>query len=179
MTYYGSKDLAAAFRNVRANTLTVAQDIPEEKYNFSAAPGSRTVAQTLVHIAGMAKFAELMHGANRVNTLAGLNFPSVIAEMMAEEAKPRTKAEIIELLKSSGDTLAALLEGMTEEILAEQVAMPQGQTPATKTRFEMVLGYKEHEMHHRGQLMLMERILGITPHLTRRMQENMAAAARR
>jgi uncharacterized damage-inducible protein DinB len=47
-------------------------------------------------------------------------------------------------------------------------------TPPSKTRFEMLLGMKEHEMHHRGQLMLIERILGITPHLTRDMQARIA-----
>ena len=31
----------------------------------------------------------------------------------------------------------------------------------------MLLSVKEHEMHHRGQLMLIERQLGIVPHLTR------------
>jgi uncharacterized damage-inducible protein DinB len=45
----------------------------------------------------------------------------------------------------------------------------------SKTRFEMVLSAKEHEMHHRAQLMLVERMLGIVPHLTRAMQERMAA----
>jgi len=54
--------------------------------------------------------------------------------------------------------------------------MPAGITPASKTRFEMILSVKEHEMHHRGQLMLLERLLGIVPHLTRQMQERMAAA---
>jgi uncharacterized damage-inducible protein DinB len=39
----------------------------------------------------------------------------------------------------------------------------------------MLLSAKEHEMHHRGQLMLMERMIGIVPHLTRQMQERMAA----
>jgi uncharacterized damage-inducible protein DinB len=42
----------------------------------------------------------------------------------------------------------------------------------------MLLSTKEHEMHHRGQLMLVERMLGITPHLTRQMEERMAAAMR-
>ncbi len=42
----------------------------------------------------------------------------------------------------------------------------------------MLLSVKEHEMHHRGQLMLIERILGITPHLTRRMQERFARKRR-
>ena len=43
-----------------------------------------------------------------------------------------------------------------------------------KSRLEMLLGAKEHEMHHRAQLMLIERLLGIVPHLTR----NRQAAAR-
>jgi uncharacterized damage-inducible protein DinB len=41
----------------------------------------------------------------------------------------------------------------------------------------MILGVKEHEMHHRGQLMLIERMVGVVPHLTRAFQERMAAAA--
>ena len=32
------------------------------------------------------------------------------------------------------------------------------------------MSVKEHEMHHRGQLMLIERMLGIVPHLTRARQ---------
>lgn len=48
-------------------------------------------------------------------------------------------------------------------------------TPASKTRFEMILGVKEHEMHHRAQLMLIERMLGVVPHLTREMQARIAA----
>jgi uncharacterized damage-inducible protein DinB len=43
----------------------------------------------------------------------------------------------------------------------------------------MLLSPKEHEMHHRGQLMVMERMLGLVPHLTREFQERMAAAAQR
>ena len=52
--------------------------------------------------------------------------------------------------------------------------MPAPNNPPFKTRFEMLLGMKEHEMHHRAQLMVMERMLGVVPHLTRRMQEMMA-----
>jgi uncharacterized damage-inducible protein DinB len=47
--------------------------------------------------------------------------------------------------------------------------------PPSKSRFEMLLGPKEHEMHHRGQLMLVQRMLGKVPHLTRQMQERVAA----
>ena len=60
----------------------------------------------------------------------------------------------------------------------ERVGMPAGMTPASKSRFEMILGVKEHEMHHRGQLMLIERMVGLTPHLTREMLARFAANVR-
>jgi uncharacterized damage-inducible protein DinB len=174
MTYYGAKELAASFRTVRKNTLTIAEEIGEEHYGFSPAPGTKTVAQTLTHIAVITKMPEAMHGANRVQTLVGLNFMAIMGPLMAEEGKSRNKAEIVALLKENGDSFANLLEGMSEEALAEQVTMPPGATPESKSRLEMLLGAKEHEMHHRGQLMVMERMLGMTPHLTREMQARMA-----
>jgi len=53
------------------------------------------------------------------------------------------------------------------------VTEPDGKTQ--KSRFERLLSAKEHEMHHRGQLMLIERQLGIVPHVTRQFNERMAA----
>jgi uncharacterized damage-inducible protein DinB len=41
----------------------------------------------------------------------------------------------------------------------------------------MLLSPKEHEMHHRGQLMLVQRVIGQVPHLTRQMTERMAQHA--
>ena len=38
MTYYGGKELAASFRTVRNNTIKIAEEIPENKYDFRAAP---------------------------------------------------------------------------------------------------------------------------------------------
>ncbi len=52
--------------------------------------------------------------------------------------------------------------------------MPEGAVPGSKSRLEMLLSVKEHEMHHRGQLMMIERMIGIVPHLTREMQARMA-----
>jgi uncharacterized damage-inducible protein DinB len=88
---------------------------------------------------------------------------------VAEEQKPRTKAEIIALLKTEGDRFASWMQSSSPEFLAETFTDPTGQNP--RTRFESVLGAKEHEMHHRAQLMLIERILGIVPHLTRQREE--------
>jgi uncharacterized damage-inducible protein DinB len=94
--------------------------------------------------------------------------------IVADEQRPRSKAQIITLLRDEGERWANWLESQSDEFLAERVKVPSGMMPPTKTRFEMLLGGKEHEMHHRGQLMLIERMLGIVPHLTRQMQERMA-----
>ena len=59
--------------------------------------------------------------------------------------------------------------------MSEQVEYPEGMEPRVKSRFEMLSAPKEHEMHHRGQLMVVERMLDITPHLTRHMEERIAA----
>jgi uncharacterized damage-inducible protein DinB len=96
--------------------------------------------------------------------------------LTAEEKTPRSKEQTIDLLKKSGEKWVGWLEGLTDDFLGEQVAMPQGATPASRTRFDMLLSVKEHEMHHRGQLMLIERMVGIVPHLTRDMQARFAAA---
>jgi uncharacterized damage-inducible protein DinB len=50
----------------------------------------------------------------------------------------------------------------------------EGDGKRAKSRFEWLLGAKEHELHHRAQLMLIERQLGIVPHLTRQRNERIA-----
>jgi uncharacterized damage-inducible protein DinB len=173
MTYYGGKELAASFRTVRANTIKIAEEIPENKYDFRPAPDSRTIGQTLAHIALGTGFQHHVH-SNKIADMSTLNFPEIFQKFSAEEAKPRTKAETIAFLKTEGDTFAAFLESLPESLLAEQVKMSPGMTPSSKSRFEMLLGAKEHEMHHRAQLMTMQRMTGQVPHLTRQMQERMS-----
>lgn len=177
MTYYGSKELAESFRTVRKNTIVIAEEIPEDKFNFRPAPETRTVAQLLTHLAASQKMPEQIHAIERRTTLEGFDFPGLFQRIVAEEQTPRNKTQIIALLRDEGERWAKWLESQSEEFLAERVQYPAGMTPAIRTRFEMLLGSKEHEMHHRGQLMLIERMLGIVPHFTRQMQERMAAVA--
>jgi uncharacterized damage-inducible protein DinB len=175
MTYYGPKEIAASFRTVRNNTLAIAEEIPEDKYSFQPAPGARTVAQTLIHISNMHRFQFALHRDAKVNTLAGFDFPSFVGPITAEEQKAFTKAEIIQRLREGGEQFGAWVESLSEDLLGEVVTMPPGGQPPSRTRFDMIISVKEHEMHHRGQLMLIERMVGVVPHLTREMQARMAS----
>ena len=175
MTYYGAKELARSFRMVRKNTITIAEEIPEEKYGFRPAEGCRSIAETLVHIAVMTRVPEQIHAVEHRSTLVGFDFFGVMGKLQAEVKTPRTKAQVLELLRTEGEKYSKVLEGASEAFLAEQVEYPEGMEPRVKSRFEMLIAPKEHEMHHRGQLMVAERMLGITPHLTRHMEERIAA----
>jgi uncharacterized damage-inducible protein DinB len=174
MNYYGAKDLAAAFRTVRKNTIIIAEEIGEEQYGFRPAPNTRTVAETLIHVAVVPRVPHQIHAVEHLSDLSRFDFWAFFGEFMVMERKPHTKAQILSLLSEEGERFAGWLDTLNDEFLGESVAMPAGMG-GSKSRFEMLLGPKEHEMHHRAQLMVMERILGMTPHLTRQMEARIAA----
>jgi len=180
MTYYSGPDLARAFRTVRKNTIQIAQEIPEEQYGFRAATGTRTVGETLAHLAARPRFHQALHGRDKKTFLAFEDFGGYMSEVGAFEASlaGKNKAELIATLESEGDTFARWLESLSATELGQAVGFPPPLDPSQKTRFEMLLSAKEHEMHHRAQLMVVERMLGIVPHLTRAWNERAAAATR-
>ncbi len=174
MNYYGAKELAGSFRTVRKNTIQTAEDIPENQYGFIPAEGARSIARTLVHIALSPQVQLAVHAGERRSSFDGFDFPGLMKRLAEAEAQERTKVQVVDLLRTEGETWASFLEGVSEDFLAEPFTMPPGATPATKSRFEMLLSPKEHEMHHRGQLMVAQRLLGIVPHLTKLREEHAA-----
>jgi uncharacterized damage-inducible protein DinB len=164
---YGPKQLVESMRTVRRNTILIAEDIPEKDYAYRPTPESRSVAETLVHIAFLSRVDRLLHEEEHRSSLEGFDFGAFSKKSETEERRPRSKREVLDLLVTEGDRWARWVEGLPEALLSEQVLMPGG---ASKSRFEMLLGTKEHEMHHRAQLTVIERLLGIVPHLTRNRQ---------
>ena len=171
MNYYGPKDLADSWRTVRKNTVQVAEDIPEEKYTFRAAPDTMSVGEILAHLATTPHWAIQCHFVEKKSSVAMEDFGKWMGEVGAASKTLTSKAAIVDALKANGDAVATGLEAMTDAQLGERVGLPMGD----KTRFEMLLGLKEHEMHHRAQLFLIERMIGIVPHLTRARQAAQAA----
>lgn len=171
MDYYGGKELAESFRTVRRNTIQIAEDIPEDKYGYRVTPDVQTVAEELAHVAAATWWQEQAHVVDRKTFITFEDFGAYMARSNEIEKSLTTKAQIVEALRKKGEEFARFLESLTEEQLAERVSFPPPIQPSTKSRFEMLLGVKEHEMHHRGKLMVVERLLGIVPHLTRARQQ--------
>jgi uncharacterized damage-inducible protein DinB len=175
MNFYGPKQLVDSMRTVRKNTIQIAEDIPEKDYGYRPTPESRSTAEILVHIARLAQFDRVVHEQEHLSSLEGFDFGAIIKKSEVEEMRPRSKREIVELLRTEGERWCEWVESLPDTILAEQVRMPGG---ASKSRFEMLLGTKEHEMHHRAQLTVIERLLDIVPHLTRNRQQRTREAAK-
>ena len=167
MSFYGPKQLAGSMRTVRKNTILIAEDIPEKDYGYRPVPESRSVTETLVHIVFRSQFDRFLHEEEHLSSLEGFDFGALLQKSNLEEKRARSKDQIVDLLRTEGERWSRWVEGLPEALLAEQIRMPGG---ASQSRFEWLLGTKEHEMHHRAQLMVIERLLGIVPHLTRNRQ---------
>ena len=144
VNYYGAKELAESFRVVRRNTVTIAEDLPEDRYPFRPTPETRTVGELLAHIALSYNFQYQVHAVERRSSLEGFDFPAFRQRLMAEERIPRSKDQTLAMLQRLGETWATWVDGLTEPFLGERVHFG-GPHPGSKTRFEMVLSVKEHE----------------------------------
>lgn len=178
MNYYGGKDLAAAFRTVRKNTIQIANDIPEDKYSFRATKDTRSIAEQLQHIAANPGWQHKLHGQDKKTFVAFEDFGTYIGAATAYGNTLTTKATILKALEGDGQKFASWLETLPDATLAEVVSFPDPANHPAKTRFEMLLGVKEHEMHHRAQLMLLQRHVGVVPHLTRAREARAAQPAK-
>jgi uncharacterized damage-inducible protein DinB len=181
MTYYGAAELARSARVVRKNTLAIAEDIPEDQYGFRPADGCRSVGEILAHIVVASQGAYAGHAVRKITTFKDVDFSKLIPERRAQEQKlaSSSKADIVAALKEDGEKWGAYLDTVPEDELAWILDFAEGAMPPTKSRLEMFLSAREHEMHHRAQLMVYERLLGIVPHLTRNREAWLAQNAKK
>src|SRR6202047_33319 len=141
MSSYGGRELASAFRTVRKNTIQVAEDIPESQYGHVAAPECKSVGRMLAHIGIATRIWDEIHRKQRLTTLASINFLEWRDRLDAEEGKQRTKAEIVQLLRTEGEQFAAWLETLTPDFLVE--TMTEGDGKKGQSRLGGLLGVRE------------------------------------
>jgi uncharacterized damage-inducible protein DinB len=177
MNYYGNKDLARSFRTVRRNTLTIAEEVAENQYGFRPTPDTRSVAEIFSHLIVSARGAYDAHAVRKVKTYVGVDFAALAGQRQQQEKQLTAKADILDALRRNGEEWGRYLDNIPDDEMAEIIPFPEGAEPPVKSRFEMLLSVKEHEMHHRAQLMIIERLLGIVPHLTRQRLSRMAQAS--
>jgi len=167
MHLYGPQNLIESMRTVRKNTLLIAQDIPEESYDFRPTAESQSVAEIFLHIAAVWQITYQIHEIEHRSSIEDFDFDGFFKGAWMADKANLSKSQVIALLHTEGERLSDWVRSLPESVLVEAVKMPQGLHASLKNRFEMLVGAKEHEMHHRAQLMVIQRLLGIVPHLSR------------
>jgi uncharacterized damage-inducible protein DinB len=163
------EELLDFWKEVRVGLIAEFAQIPAEQFGFQPAPESRSVAGIIRHIVAVQAFStgELC----RPDT----DFKRVpIRELVERHAAAAYsgggKEELIGLLRSSMESAEAALRAFGEEALREKV--PYGKTIS---KLGILYFYITHEMYHRGQITVYERLIQIEPAATAKVREFLAA----
>lgn len=132
-----AKTINDYFADINRKVLDMAQDFPEDKYDFRLRPEMRSFGAVIVHIASGNVYAAKAGRGEKVNW----------GELDAKNY--RTKAAVVALLKKSIEDSTATLKGVTEERFAKTL--------------EPWMGVIEHSAEHYGLLIAYYRANGLVP----------------
>lgn len=154
--------LVQSWSEVRTGLINEASQIPEAKFSFRATPETRSVSELLQHIVQVQKL--LVGEACRDDTnLMRQSFADHINEYAPDVAAITDKSGLLELLRSSLEPAEATIRGCGAEGLEQKMKRFDGKEI---TKFDFLNFGIAHEMYHRGQLTVYERLLGVEPALT-------------
>jgi uncharacterized damage-inducible protein DinB len=154
------------WKEVRNGLIEEANQIPADKFSFQPAADSRSVGQLLQHLVESQKF--LVGEACRPDTnLMRQSFAAHIEQYAPGVREVNDKDELLSLLGASMEESEAKLRTAAEEM---QNTMKRFDGKEM-TKLAFISFAIAHEMYHRGQLTVYERLLGIEPALTQRFRK--------
>lgn len=166
-----AETLIALWKDARNGLIEEVEKIPEDQFSFRATPDTRNVAEIVQHIIQTQKM--IVGEACRPDTnLRRQSFADHTKEYAPGVDEVNDKNGLIGLLRSSMDETAEKISSYGDK-LDETMMGLMGQ-PITKSAF-LTFGFS-HEMYHRGQLTVFERLLSIEPALTEKFRRLTASA---
>ena len=156
--------LIQSWSEVRAGLIKEAAQISDDKFSFRATPDTRSVAEILQHIIEAQKL--LVGESCRPDTnLMRQSFADHIKEYAPEVAAVTDKNGLIELLRASMETAEATIRGCGDGLQQTMQRFDRKEV----SKFDFLNFAVAHEMYHRGQLTVYERLLGVEPALTQQL----------
>ena len=166
-----AETIIGLWKDVRTGLIQEVEKIPEDQFSFRATPETRSIAELLQHIIGAQRM--LVGETCRPDTnLMRQSFADHVNEYSAGVNEVTDKNGLLELLRNSMDEAEKCISSHGDN-LNESMMGFTGQ-PTTKAAF--LTFALSHEMYHRGQLTVFERLLNIEPVLTERLKKLFASA---
>jgi len=158
--------IIGSWKEVRAGLIDEADQIPADKFSFQAASNTRSVAQLLQHVIEAQKF--LVGEVSRPDTnLLRQSFANQIKHYAPGVSDVNDRDDLLNLLRASMEDAETQLTTASDE-LKNTMKRFDGKE---MTKLAFLSFAIAHEMYHRGQLTVYERLLDIEPALTQRFKK--------
>lgn len=164
--------LIATWKEVRKGLIEEASQIPAEQFSFRATPETRSVAELLQHIVESQKTL-VGEGTRDDGNLSRQTLQDHAKEYAREVAGITDKNGLLEVLRSSMETSEATIRAAADTLDRNVRGLTGRETP----KIDMLRFGISHEMYHRGQLTVFERLLKLEPALTQKFNAINAQAA--
>ena len=145
-----SQVLLENWNDIGRKIIAMAEDFPEDKYDFKPVPAQRTFAEQLLHVANGNYFF--------INPTIGQK-PPAFEDPKRDQYK--TKAAVVEFVKKSFADGAAAIQQKGDAGLNDLVvdSFVNRQTRVSEMAWELI----EHCGEHYGQLVVYYRVAGMVP----------------
>ena len=160
-----------SWKDVRNGLIEEVEKIPEEQMSFRATPDTRTIAEIIQHIVETQKIL-VGETCRDDSNLLRQSFAAHAQEYAPGVRDVTDKQGLIDLLRSS---LAAAESAVMAHADMWDAPM-KGITGQPTTKGAILMFATSHEMYHRGQLTVYERLLNIEPVLTGKLKKLFAQA---
>lgn len=165
------EQILGVWKDVRAGLIAEVTRIPAEHFGFEATPECRSVTGIILHIVGTQKF--LTGELCRPDTdFKRIPIREIVEKHAAEAHLAGDKEELLASLRSTMEWAETTFREFGEEALKENIETMDGKM---MSKLDFLHFYISHEMYHRGQLTVYERLMQIEPALTVRFKEFLAA----
>lgn len=135
--------LAARWNDVGDKLVALAEDFPEDRFDFRPSAGTRSFGEQLRHVAFWNEYAH--------DALRGLPLDGEANELPA--SRYATKPQIVEALRTSLDRVVTALR--------DETRAPRD------SDHETMVSFIEHNGEHYGQLVMYYRLNGLVPPASR------------
>jgi uncharacterized damage-inducible protein DinB len=130
--------------------IAMAEDFPEDKYDFKPVPAQRSFAEQLLHAAGANYYF--------TNPVMGLKAP---AGEDPKREQYKTKAAVVEFVKKAFADGAAAIQQKGDKGMNDLIVDPFANQQTRVS--DMAWGLLEHSGEHYGQLVVYYRVAGLVP----------------
>jgi uncharacterized damage-inducible protein DinB len=145
-----SQAVLETWNDVARKIIAMAEDFPEDKYDFKPTPAQRSFAEQLLHAANANYFF--------TNPAMGKPMP---AEEDPKRDQFKSKAEVVAFVKKAYADGAAAIKAKGDKGMNDLLVDPFAHQQVRV--YDMAYGFIEHSGEHYGQLAVYYRVAGLVP----------------